>query len=161
MMHIDLLEERGDRLAGPYTRQLDGKLRELRFYCGGRAIRISYWIAPGRRIVMFEARRARPITPEIRREYAAARLRFELGEAVRDRRAVLGLSQRELAERATMTQSAVARFEAGGTVPTLALLSRLADALDLDLTVAFTPHVAEHVIPPADQPSFTCPTDPS
>jgi hypothetical protein len=52
LMHLDLLEERGVLLSEPYTRQLDGKLRELRFYCGGQATRISYWIAPGRRIVM-------------------------------------------------------------------------------------------------------------
>ncbi len=43
-----------------------------------------------------------------------------------------------------MTQSAVARFEAGGTVPTLPVLDRLADSLDADLVVRVTPrsHVA-------------------
>ncbi|MFE9105881.1 helix-turn-helix domain-containing protein [Actinomadura geliboluensis] len=34
-----------------------------------------------------------------------------------------------------MTQSAVARFEAGGTVPTLAVLERLARALGAELVV--------------------------
>jgi transcriptional regulator with XRE-family HTH domain len=38
-----------------------------------------------------------------------------------------------------MTQSAVARFEAGGTVPTLPVLERLARALDVELAVKFTP----------------------
>lgn len=52
MMHLDLLEERGALLGEPYTRQLDGKLRELRFYCGERRIRVTYWIAAGRRIIM-------------------------------------------------------------------------------------------------------------
>jgi hypothetical protein len=47
MFHLDLLEERGVLLGEPYTRQLSGKLRELRFYCGGERIRISYWIASG------------------------------------------------------------------------------------------------------------------
>jgi transcriptional regulator with XRE-family HTH domain len=43
-----------------------------------------------------------------------------------------------------MTQSAVARFEAGGTVPSLRVLDRLAQALDAELTVQVTPrtHVA-------------------
>jgi hypothetical protein len=31
---------------------LDGKQRELRFYLGGDAMRITYWIASGRRIVL-------------------------------------------------------------------------------------------------------------
>ncbi|THA26033.1 hypothetical protein E4198_16170 [Streptomyces sp. RKND-216] len=39
-------------LGEPYTRQLDGKHRELRFYCRGRRVRITYWIAPHRRIVI-------------------------------------------------------------------------------------------------------------
>lgn len=52
LMHLDLLEQRGVHLGEPYTRQLDGKLRELRFYCGGERIRITYWIASERRIIM-------------------------------------------------------------------------------------------------------------
>jgi hypothetical protein len=52
VMHLDLLEEEGVALSSPYVRQLDGKLYELRFYCGGARQRISYWIAPGRRIIM-------------------------------------------------------------------------------------------------------------
>ncbi|MGH3923378.1 MAG: type II toxin-antitoxin system RelE/ParE family toxin [Pseudonocardiaceae bacterium] len=50
--YIDLLAEQGPLLSEPYTRQLDGKLRELRFHLGGQAVRVSYWIASGRRIVL-------------------------------------------------------------------------------------------------------------
>jgi len=39
-------------LGEPYTRQLDGKLRELRFHLDGNAVRVTYWIASGRRIVL-------------------------------------------------------------------------------------------------------------
>jgi ribosome-binding protein aMBF1 (putative translation factor) len=67
--------------------------------------------------------------------YEATRLAFELGAAVRELRLARGWSQAELASAAAMTQSAVARFEAGGTVPTLAVLGRIANALDADLTV--------------------------
>ena len=50
--YIDLLAEQGPLLGEPYTKQLDGKLRELRFHVGRRAMRITYWIASGRRIVL-------------------------------------------------------------------------------------------------------------
>jgi hypothetical protein len=50
--YIDLLVEKGPLLDEPYTRQLDGKLRELRFYLEGSATRVTYWIAPGRRIIL-------------------------------------------------------------------------------------------------------------
>jgi len=50
--HIDRLAEQGPLLGEPHTRQLDGKLRELRFYLAGRPVRVSYWIGSGRRIVL-------------------------------------------------------------------------------------------------------------
>lgn len=45
--YIDLLAERGPLLGEPYTRQLDGKLRELRFHIDRRSMRVTYWIATG------------------------------------------------------------------------------------------------------------------
>ncbi|MGN9906326.1 helix-turn-helix domain-containing protein [Phytohabitans sp. LJ34] len=65
-----------------------------------------------------------------------------MGRAVRELREQHGWSQSQLAEIAGMTQSAVARFEAGGTVPTLTVLERLARALDVDLAVRFMPKPA-------------------
>lgn len=50
--YIDLLADHGPLLGEPYTRQLDGKLRELRFHLDRSAVRVTYWIAPGRRIVL-------------------------------------------------------------------------------------------------------------
>jgi len=46
--YVDLLAEQGPLLGEPYTRQLDGKLRELRFHLDGAAVRMTYWIASGR-----------------------------------------------------------------------------------------------------------------
>lgn len=46
------LAERGPLLNEPYTRQLVGKLRELRFHLDRQAVRITYWIASGRRIIL-------------------------------------------------------------------------------------------------------------
>lgn len=50
--HVDRLAAQGPLLSEPYTKQLDGKLRELRFYLGSRQTRVTYWIAPGRVIVL-------------------------------------------------------------------------------------------------------------
>jgi ribosome-binding protein aMBF1 (putative translation factor) len=69
----------------------------------------------------------------------AAKLAYELGRTVRALREQRGWSQAQLAAAAGMTQSAVARFEAGGTVPSLRVLDRLAQALDAELTVQVTP----------------------
>jgi ribosome-binding protein aMBF1 (putative translation factor) len=67
--------------------------------------------------------------------YDAARLASELGAAVRARREQRGWSQAQLAGESGMTQSAVARFEGGGTVPTIPVLQRLAAALGTELIV--------------------------
>ena len=73
--------------------------------------------------------------------YDGARLAYELGRAVRELREHRNWSQAQLARAADMTQSAVARFEAGGTVPTLPVLERLAAALEADLSVTFEPRI--------------------
>lgn len=72
--YIDLVADRGPLLGEPYTRQLDGKLRELRFHLDGRATRVTYWIASGRRIVLLTV-------------FAKTRMR-ETGEVERARRAM-------------------------------------------------------------------------
>ncbi|KUJ66897.1 addiction module toxin RelE [Streptomyces albus subsp. albus] len=48
----DMLAARPTTLAEPYSRHLGGKVRELRFTMDGNAVRITYWLAPGRRIVL-------------------------------------------------------------------------------------------------------------
>jgi ribosome-binding protein aMBF1 (putative translation factor) len=70
---------------------------------------------------------------EARREI---RLSMALAQAVYDRRAELGLTQTELAARAGLTQAKISRIEGSGTVPTLPLLAKLADALDATLNIA-------------------------
>jgi ribosome-binding protein aMBF1 (putative translation factor) len=91
------------------------------------------------RPVVDPVRRRRMSEPGATEAYDAARLAFELGAAVRELRVAQGWSQAELAAASGMTQSSVARFEAGGTVPTLPVLGRIAQALDADLTVRVEP----------------------
>ncbi|MFE8952273.1 helix-turn-helix domain-containing protein [Streptomyces althioticus] len=59
-----------------------------------------------------------------------------LAKAVYDRRAELGLTQTELADRAGLTQAKITRIEGSDTVPTLPLLAKLATALDATLNIA-------------------------
>ena len=87
-----------------------------------------------------ELARARRKSDEYREGYAEARRAFLIGQAVRERRLALGLSQVELAARAGMTQPALSRLEAGGVVPTIPLLERISAALDADLIVEIAPH---------------------
>ncbi|MGY0069446.1 helix-turn-helix domain-containing protein [Streptomyces sp. QTS137] len=70
---------------------------------------------------------------EARREI---RLSMALAKAVYDRRAELGLTRTELADRAGLTQAKISRIEGFDTVPTLPLLARPAKALDAALNIA-------------------------
>ena len=89
-----------------------------------------------------ELRDRRMAEPGAEEAYEAAGIAFELGRSVRELREERGWSQTRLAEAAGMTQPAVARFEAGGTVPTIPVLERLAHALDLELVVRLAPRSA-------------------
>ena len=80
-VNIDRLAEQGVLLTEPYSRQLKGKLRELRFYVNGKQTRISYFIFEGRRIILltvFRKTRQRE-TREITRAYAAMLACVEAG----------------------------------------------------------------------------------
>lgn len=89
-----------------------------------------------------EVARRRRGGQEYRAGFAEAQRAFLIGQAIRERRLALGLTQTELAERAGMTQPALSRLEAGGVVPTIPLLERISAALEADLIVAIAPHAA-------------------
>ncbi|WP_246869072.1 helix-turn-helix domain-containing protein [Saccharopolyspora sp. ASAGF58] len=70
--------------------------------------------------------------------YEAASIALEFGRSTREMmREARNWTQAQLAAAAGMTQPAVARFEAGGTVPTIAVLERLARALGAELVGRF------------------------
>jgi hypothetical protein len=50
--YVDLLQREGPLLGEPYTRQLRGKLRELRSYLRRDQMRITYYVTKGRRIIL-------------------------------------------------------------------------------------------------------------
>jgi len=86
--------------------------------------------------------RQRRGSTQYREGYDEARRAFLIGQAVRERRLALGLSQTELAAGVGMTQPALSRLEAGGTVPTIPVLERIAAALGAELIVTIAPHAA-------------------
>jgi len=84
-------------------------------------------------------------------ERVAIREALAFGKAVYDQRRTLGLSVTDLAERTGMSADEIECIEEGGTEPTIALLRRLAAALDADVrltaghdlgSVWFEPHAA-------------------
>ena len=49
---VGLLAEHAGDLGEPYTRHLGGKVRELRFHLLRQQTRVTYWLAPGRRVIL-------------------------------------------------------------------------------------------------------------
>lgn len=50
--YVGILAERAETLGEPFARYLGDGVRELRPTMDGAAIRITYWLAPGRRVVL-------------------------------------------------------------------------------------------------------------
>jgi len=49
---VGLLAEHAETLSEPYSRHLGGRVRELRFRLLRQQTRVTYWLAPGRRVVL-------------------------------------------------------------------------------------------------------------
>jgi transcriptional regulator with XRE-family HTH domain len=64
----------------------------------------------------------------------------------REARQQAGLTQQELAERAGMSQPAIAKLERGATNPTLATLSRCAEAVGCELRMELVPRAAPDAV---------------
>src|SRR5260370_41953423 len=87
---------------------------------------------------------ARRGSDQYRQGRAEAERAYLLGRAVRDRRLALGLSQVELATRASMTQPALSRLEDGGVIPTIPLMTPHSTALVAVLISTIMTHTASH-----------------
>jgi len=73
--------------------------------------------------------------PEYRKIHEASAFEFGILKAIIIARARQKLSQRELAEKIGVKQSALARFESGRTNPTLSFLKKVVSGLGLSVTV--------------------------
>lgn len=77
--------------------------------------------------------------PEYRREYDALEEEFSIAQAVTAARAHAGLTQAELAQRMSTTQSVIARLESGRSKPSTATLGKVAKATGTRLRIGFEP----------------------
>ena len=73
--------------------------------------------------------------PEFKRAYDDLEFEFQLIRALIHARAEKKLTQRELARKIGVAQSALARFESGRTNPTLSFLKKVTAGLGLKMTV--------------------------
>jgi hypothetical protein len=71
--YADLLADNAETLGEPYSRHLGGKVRELRFHLQRQQVRITYWLAPGRRVILLTAfnKTRRSEVAEVQRAFIA------------------------------------------------------------------------------------------
>ena len=79
--------------------------------------------------------------PEVQEAYHALETEFALVRQLINLRKKIGLSQRELAQRAGMQQPVIARLE-GGRPASLGTLRRVAEALGAQVKVSLVPHTS-------------------
>src|SRR3972149_10892164 len=89
-----------------------------------------------KRVTNFEEFEAKLLKkPEIRREYEALKPKYDMIRSLIERRSKLGISQAELARIIGTKQPAISRLEKGDYNTTLSTLFKVADALDLDVSL--------------------------
>lgn len=76
---------------------------------------------------------------DFRKEYEALQPEMDIMRAIMDARIHAGLTQTELARRSGISQADISRLENGTRNPSLALLKRLANAMNTDLRIEFIP----------------------
>ena len=78
--------------------------------------------------------------PEFKSEYEALQPEMDITRVLLNARIKAGLSQMELAEKTGISQADISRLENGTRNPSLALLKRLATAMDSTLKIEFIPN---------------------
>ena len=77
--------------------------------------------------------------PEFVKEYEAIQPEMDIIRAMVDARISQNLTQKELAERTGIHQADISKLENGTRNPSLKLLKRLADGMDMVLRIEFIP----------------------
>ena len=77
--------------------------------------------------------------PKFRKEYDAIQPEMAVIQAMVDARTSQNLTQKELAKRTGIHQSDISKLENGTRNPSINLLKRLADGMDMVLKIEFVP----------------------
>ena len=80
-----------------------------------------------------------------RKEWEENQPEMDIIRAMADARIAQNLTQKELAERTGINQADISKLENGTRNPSLKLLKRLADGMDMDLKLVFTPKQTKSV----------------
>ena len=77
--------------------------------------------------------------PELKKAYDDLEIEFTIIKTIIDARIKYNLTQKDLSERTGITQADINRLENGNGNPTIKLLQKLANGLDMDLELRFVP----------------------
>ena len=77
--------------------------------------------------------------PEFLKEYEAIQPEMDIIRAIVDARIANNLTQKQLAERTGINQADISKLENGTRNPTINLLKRLAEGMDMVLKIEFLP----------------------
>lgn len=76
---------------------------------------------------------------EFRKEWDSSQPEMDIIRAIADARISQNLTQKELSERTGIDQADISKLERGTRNPSLKLLKRLADGMDMELRLVFVP----------------------
>lgn len=76
---------------------------------------------------------------EFKNEYEKLEPEFSIIQAVIDARKSNNMTQKELSERTGIAQSDISKLENGNSNPTLGMIKRLADGMDMTVKLQFIP----------------------
>ena len=77
--------------------------------------------------------------PSFAKAYEEIQPEMQMIRALIDARASQNLTQKELSERTGISQTEISKLENGTRNPSIKLLQRLADGMDMVLNISFTP----------------------
>ena len=77
--------------------------------------------------------------PEFKTEYNNLQPEFDVIRAIIDARTTQNLTQKQLSEKTGINQADISKLENGTRNPTINLLKRLADGMDMILKIEFIP----------------------